>query len=95
MRIGDNGFSGNKIVGHLELPSKLSSIGDGVFYNSPNLSSVSIPSSLTEIGEYAFEGCSVMSAFYVDEDNPNYKAVDGMLLAKDGKTLLGGVVGNV
>lgn len=95
MKIGDNGFSGNRVIGHLELPSKLSSIGHDAFSNSQNLSSVSIPSSLSSIGPRAFADCTSMREFFVDEDNPNYKAVDGMLLAKDGKTLLGGVVGSV
>ena len=39
--------------------------------------------------------CDSLSSISVDENNPSYKSVDGMLLTKDGKTLVQGVIGDI
>jgi hypothetical protein len=49
---------------------------------------VEIPSSVTKIGESAFSECTSLKQFIVDDDNPNYCDIDGVLYSKDRKTLI-------
>ena len=56
-------------------------------FNGCSLTSVTIPSHITSIAENAFSQCVRMTAFDV-ENNSNYKAVSGLLLSKDGNTLV-------
>ena len=79
----------------VSIPSGMTGIGDYVFFGCSGLTSVSIPSSVTRIGVWAFSGCSGLTSIVVDSANPNYKSVNGMLLSKDGRTLLSGVNGDV
>jgi hypothetical protein len=73
----------------------VTSIGDFAFYGCSNLTSVTIPSSVTSIGDWAFHECTGLMLFIVNNNNPNYKAVNGLLLSKDGKTLIKSVNGDV
>ena len=57
------------------------------FYNT-GLTSLHIPANVTYIGEYCFVALSDLTEITVDENNPNYKAVDGLLLTKDGRKLI-------
>lgn len=66
----------------------VSSIGESAFGRCSGLTSVTIPSSVTSIGERAFVGCNGLSSIMVVEANPNYKSVDGVLMSKDGTTLI-------
>ena len=77
------------------IPSSVTSIGDYAFSGSGSLASVTIPDSVTSIGERAFLGCSGLMSIVVDENNPNYKSENGLLLSKDGKKLVRGVNGDV
>ncbi|MBR1676301.1 MAG: leucine-rich repeat domain-containing protein, partial [Clostridia bacterium] len=45
------------------------------------------------IGGSAFLGCSRLTSVTVDENNQNYKSIDGNLYSKDGKTLMQYVIG--
>ena len=57
------------------------------FYHT-GLTSLHIPANVTYIGEYCFVALPNLQAFSVDENNPNYKAVDGLLLNKSGRKLI-------
>jgi hypothetical protein len=54
-----------------------------------SLISVDLPTSLASIGDNPFSGCINLTNITVDGANPNYKAENGMLLSKDGTTLIG------
>lgn len=56
------------------------------FCSCKSLKRVHIGKGLKEISSLAFHECGI-AAFEVDEENPYFKAVDGVLLSKDGKTL--------
>ncbi len=50
--------------------------------------SVSISASVSSIGKYAFAGAIDLKSINVDEDNKNYKSVNGNLYSKDGKEFI-------
>ncbi len=49
--------------------------------------SIKIPATITDIGEYAF-AISAITSINVDENNPNYCSVDGVLFNKDKTELI-------
>ena len=50
--------------------------------------SVKIPASAEKIHPLAFDSMDSLKEIILDESNPNYKIVDGVLFSKDGKTLV-------
>lgn len=57
------------------------------FYRS-GLKTLNIPANLAFVGEYSFVGLENLESFTVSEANPYYKAVDGLLVSKDGRKLI-------
>ena len=55
--IGDNAFSGCKLLRSVSMPEGVASIGYDAFYGCSELISVSIPKGVTSIGNYAFMFC--------------------------------------
>ena len=74
----DNGFI---------LPEGLIYLGSSSFYSAFKESYVSIPESLVTIEDNAFANCYV-EEFRVNENNKNYKSVDGVLYDKNINTLI-------
>jgi hypothetical protein len=70
----------------IRLPSSVTSIGNMAFTFCSSLTSISISSNVTQIGLMAFVGCS--ATFIVDQANPNYSSVDGVLFNKDKTTII-------
>ena len=85
--IGQYAFRGCSLTS-VTIPSSVASIGDYAFAYCSGLTSVTIPSSVTSIGQYAFRRCLNIEYYEVAVDNPAYKSDLGMLLTKDGKTLV-------
>lgn len=57
------------------------------FYHT-GLKALHIPANVTYIGEYCFVALSNLTDFTVDASNPNYTAVDGLLLSGSGRKLI-------
>ncbi len=57
-------------------------------YDDSNIQTITIPKTVTEIDDGAFAKLPTLKYIYVDEDNPNYKSVDGVLYTKDGSKLV-------
>ncbi|MBQ4619922.1 MAG: leucine-rich repeat protein [Clostridia bacterium] len=93
--IGENAFSdksaslenkvGNKVV--IIIPDTVKIIGAKAFFCS-NITSADIPVSVELIGEGAFAGCRYLTQFYVNEGNPTYTTIDGVLFNKKEKMLV-------
>jgi uncharacterized repeat protein (TIGR03803 family) len=78
--IGDYAFAGTHLIS-VTIPDSITSIGDGAFaYTS--LTSVTIPISVTDIGKSPFEGCTELTTITVDQKNPAYRSVNGVLFDK-------------
>ncbi len=86
--IGDYAFQDCKYVDSITLPEGLTSVGEWAFCSWNSITSVNIPTSLNNIGLYAFGGCESLESINVDEANPTYTSVDGVLFSKDMKTLV-------
>lgn len=63
-------------------------IGDSAFGACFQITSISIPASVREMGELPFLSLSGLKSFVVDDANPLYCSVGGVLYSKDQKTLL-------
>ena len=63
-------------------------IGLSAFGGCTGLTSVTIPDSVKVIWGNAFSGCTGLTDISVSSANPNYKAKEGVLFTKDGKTLV-------
>jgi len=84
----------NKIT-EVVIPDGVTSISDHAFSDCKNLTSITIPESVKSIGYGAFSGCTSLTQIAVDENNPEYKNIDGNhIYTKDGKTLVHYAVGN-
>ncbi len=73
---------------NIVLPETLTNINSYAFYNCSNLKSISIPASVTSINSTAFYYATGLTEYIVDENNANYKSVDGILYSKDGTILI-------
>lgn len=93
--IGDSAFRSCINLTSVTIPDGVASIGNYAFYNCNGLTDVTIGSGVASIGYSAFDDCSSLTSFTVDDGNANYKSVNGLLLSKDGTTLIKGVNGDV
>ena len=88
--IGDSAFTLNEGFGRIELPKKLEKLGYHVFRgpkdNPLKQDVITIPEELL-ITEPFLDGI-LFEKYEVDEKNENHTAVDGLLMSKDGQTLV-------
>jgi hypothetical protein len=85
--IGESAFYGCSGMQSVTLPGTLTTIGNNAFYGC-YLGSVSIPKSVLSIGRSAFSACSGLNHIFVDDENPNYADIDGVLFNKGGTSLI-------
>ncbi|MBD5131115.1 MAG: leucine-rich repeat protein, partial [Clostridiales bacterium] len=52
------------------------------------LQEVNLPAQLTEFDKGMFYGCTSLANINIDENNANYKSIDGLPVANDGQTLI-------
>ena len=67
-------------------------IMSNAFYHA-GLTELHIPANVSYLGEYAFVALPNLQSYSVDESNPLYRAVDGLLLSKDGRKLIAAPAG--
>ena len=84
--LGEEAFYGSNLTG-ITIPSSVTQIKYGCFFFATLPSSVYIPASVTDIGAVAF-AANQLTAIDVDENNPSYRSIDGMLFSKDTATLV-------
>ena len=66
---------------------------DQYAFSDCDITSIFIPSSVTSIGYGAFASCTSLTNITVEEDNENYKSIDGNLYTKDGTTIVQYAIG--
>jgi len=82
-RIGEVCFYFCTQLANMTLPSTLEEIGIQAFFNCQSLPLVNIPASVSSIGVGAFDRCYSLTAIDVEEENPYYCDLDGVLYSKD------------
>ena len=80
-------FSGCASLSDINIPASVTKIDGLAFEGCTSLASIDIPANVTNIVEYAFEGCASLASINVDDKNPAYASVDGVLYNKE-KTIL-------
>lgn len=65
------------------LPPSIETIHHSAFKDCSSLKAIRVPAKVREIQWYAFQGCYSLPAIEVDEANPYFRAVDGVLFSKD------------
>ena len=83
------------VNGNVTIPNGVTNIMREAFYGCSKLTNVTIPESVVSIGSRAFGCCGELMSIVVANGNANYSSVNGMLLSKDGKSLIQGVNGSV
>ncbi|MBR4237271.1 leucine-rich repeat protein [bacterium] len=82
-----NLYLNDELITNLVIPNTITTIPNYAFYNCSSITSVTIPSSVTYIGQSAF-GSPNLQLITVDENNEQYKSIDGCLYTKNGKQLI-------
>ena len=86
--IGYEAFCSCTNLTSIEIPNSVISLDWKVFYKCSNLKSVSIPDSVTSIEPLVFGACAKLTEILVDENNPNYSHIDGVLFDKNQNILI-------
>lgn len=85
--IGDYAFCYCDNLSNIVLSNSLMNIGDYAFLGCTSLKDLKIPNGVVNIGVNSFKVCNLQN-FSVDENNKNYKSINGDLYSKDGKTFI-------
>jgi hypothetical protein len=86
LKIVDGFNSCPKLTG-LILPEGLEVIESHAFCGCESITAIRIPASVKSISGSSFAGCNI-AAYEVDENNPYYTVIDGVIYSKDLKTLV-------
>ena len=85
--IPDSMFFGDRSLWKVTFPEGLTYIGSTAFGDC-GITYLTLPKTLTGMGTSAFAGCYKLVSITVEEGNPVYKSVNGVLFSADGKKLL-------
>lgn len=85
--IGDSAFSGCYGLTDINLPDGVIYIEDNAFHEC-GLTEFRIPAGVTDISRIGLFDCGSLTSVHVDENNPNYSSVDGVLFDKNQTTLI-------
>ena len=91
--IGYYAFADCHSLRSIKIPNSVTSIEDNAFNKCISLTSIELPSSVTSIECSPFSCCTSLTSITIDENNANYKDIDGNLYTKDGKVLIQYAIG--
>lgn len=77
--IGRDAFSMGNHLTSVVIPDSITTIEESAFFGCIMLTAIRIPASVVSIADDVFVNCIGLNSIEVDEDNPAYKSVDGIL----------------
>ena len=87
--IDQTAFSGMIALTELEIPDQVKVLNAETFYGCSGLREVKLPENLSEISPYnCFAECPKLDKFTISEKNEKFTVESGVLLTKDGKSLV-------
>jgi uncharacterized repeat protein (TIGR02543 family) len=87
-RIGHSMFLNCSGLTSITIPPGVTDIGMQAFWGCSGLVGMEIPASVTNIGESVFYQCSSLMSISVDDANPNFSSLNGVLFNKDRTSLI-------
>lgn len=87
-RIDGNAFYDCNSLQTVVIPNSVTRISNGAFSWCTALTDIVIPKSVTEMEYSLFYYCNSLTNIIVEEDNPNYSSLDGILFNKDKSKLI-------
>jgi len=86
--VDSGAFNGCYALTDVTLGGHVKKLDDYAFGACPSITSVSIPASLTDLSGMTFYGDTGLTAYTVAAGNASYRSISGMLVSKDGATLI-------
>ena len=86
--IASSAFASCRRLKSIVLPETVEEIGDWAFFACSSLETLALPKNVEKIDTTAFDDCESLTSIDVDEDNPQFRSIDGVLFSKDEKTLI-------
>ena len=88
--------SGNVVIPRTLDGYTVTNLASELFFGKSGITAVTIPASVTFFGtdpadnnwDYVFSYCFDLTRIDVEEGNPSFRSVDGVLFSRDGKTLI-------
>ena len=93
LRVIDESAFEKTPITEITLPARLESIGPFAFAYT-NLQAVTLPQSVSELGGGAFAFCPGLESIYVEDGNPVYTDLDGVVYSSDMDMLVAYPTGN-
>ena len=70
------------------IDDNITSLGSELFNNCTSLEEVYIPYTVNKIDNSIFQNCSLLGGIYVDNSNPSYTDLNGVLVNKEGTRMI-------
>ena len=86
--IGKYAFAGCGTLDAISFGTGVRSIEDYAFKDCTQLLTLALPRYLSSIGKTVFAGCNNLVTVTLDASNTTYKVMDGILLTKNGETII-------
>lgn len=86
--LGARAFMECERLSKINIEEGIKTIENETFLGCKALKSIYIPASVENIGDMAFGGCKALTKFSVSSDSNTYSVQDGMLVTKNGDTLV-------
>lgn len=81
--VGDDAFFGCGGLRSVDIPPSVTAVGEGTFGECGGLTAVTIPASVASIAAGAFGGCGGLVSVRVEDGNPVYSSVEGVVYDKE------------